>query len=96
MIRLCREDRDELQAQLRNSGVTIDNIHSGSHKLSVQRDIIEFAKDLPTYFCRFYPVTGGRKQPNVNLLGLSHSGLRFVQREKGFPNDVLKVIDALR
>ena len=98
LIRLSREDREQLQAQLRNYGITKDNVVSGAHKLNIQRSVIDFAKDLPTYFCRLYPISGGRKLPNINLLGVCHSGVKFVQREKDplTGNDVLKVVEALQ
>jgi len=98
LIRLGREDRDQLQALLRNYGITKENVSSGSHKLTIQRRIVDFAKELPTYFARLYPVSGGKKLPSVNLLGVSHSGLKFVSREKELStsNDILKVVEALQ
>ena len=98
LIRLSREDREQLQAQLRNYGITKDNVLSGVHKLTTQRSVVDFAKELPTYFCRLYPISGGRKLPNVNLLGISHSGVKFVQRDKDLPtpNDHLKIVEALQ
>lgn len=96
LIRLSRQDRDHLQAQLRSYGITDETAITGTHKLAVQREVIELAKELPTYFCRLYPVTGGHKQADVNLLGLSHTGLRFLHRGKGVGSDSLQVVDALR
>jgi myosin-15 len=97
LIRLSREDREQLQAQLRNYGIAKDNVLSGSHKLTTQRSVIDFAMDLPTYFSRLYPISGGRKIPNINLLGISHSGVKFVQRDKDpqTSNDHLRVVEAL-
>lgn len=95
LIRLTRQDREELLAQLRIHSITLDNLHTGNHKLSVQRAVVDFAKDqLPTYFCRLYPVSGGRKLPNVNLLGLAHSGLKFIHCERDGSGS-LRVLDTL-
>ena len=94
MVRLSRQDREELTAHLRVHGVSLENLHSGNHKLSVQRSVVDFAKDLPTYFCRLYPISGGRKLPNVNLLGLAHSGLKFIHSERDGAGS-LRVLDTL-
>lgn len=95
LIRLSSQDREELIAQLQNYGISIENLHSGNHKLNVQRSVIDFAKDqLPTYFCRLYPVSGGRKLSNVNLIGLAHSGLKFIHSDRDASS--LRVLDTLR
>ncbi|RWS08858.1 Unconventional myosin-XV-like protein, partial [Dinothrombium tinctorium] len=95
-IRLTREEKKKFQRQLQNYGITTENVNSSIHKLPVQRNIVEFAKEFPTYFCRLYPVSGGRNLPNVSLLGVSHSGIRLIQRERDVACDYLRVLDTLR
>ena len=94
IIRLNRQEKEKLHAQLANYSITPDNIHS--HKLPIQRNIIEFAKELPTYFARLYPVSGGRNLPDINILGVSHSGVRLIQRQRDALSNYLKVMDTLR
>lgn len=96
LIRLNGEDKEKLQVQLANYGINLENMHSSLHKLPMQRSIIDFAKELPTYFSRLYPVSGGHNLPNVHLLGVSHSGVRLLQRERDAICDYLKVVDTLR
>lgn len=95
-IRLNREEKLKLQAQLKNYNVSQDNFYTISHKVPIQKNIIEFAKEFPTYFCRLYPVSGGRNLTNVHLLGISHSGVRLIQRERDAICDYLRVLDTLR
>jgi myosin-15 len=95
-IRLTQEEKFKLQSQLQSHGINTSNIYSSSPKLQAQKSIIDFARELPTYFCRLYPVSGGRNLPNVHLLGVSHSGVRLIQRERDAMCDYLKVLDKLR
>lgn len=69
---------------------------SSNHKLPVQRNIIELVKEFPTYFSRLFPVSGGKLLPNVQLLGVSHSGVRLITREREGLIDYLRVLDTLR
>lgn len=95
-IRLTREDKQKLQMQLENYKINLDNMNSSNHKLPVQRNIIEFAKDLPTYFTRLFPVSGGSNLPDVELLGVSHSGIKLIKRERDAICDYLRILDMLR
>lgn len=82
--------------QLENYQINCDNMNSSNHKLSVQRNIIEFAKDLSTYFTRLFPVCGGDNLPDVELLGISHSGVKLIKRERDAICDYLRILDTLR
>lgn len=53
------------------------------------------AKDWGTYFCRLYPVSGGQNNRTVQYLGVSHSGVRLIRREKSLPNDYLQVLEGV-
>lgn len=94
-IRLNREERQKLRLQLNNYNIKLDNMISSDHKLPVQRNIIEFAKELSAYFCRLFAVSGGRNLPTVELLGVSHSGVRLFKREKEADCESLRVLDTL-
>lgn len=95
-IRLTKEEKTRLQSKLEGSGITADNVLTTSAKIQLQKTIVEMARDMPTYFCRLYPVSGGRNLPNVHFLGVSHSGVRLIQRERDAICDYLKVVDRLR
>ena len=64
---------------------------SGQHKLNTKKNIIEVAKEFPTYFARLYPVTSGQNTEDMQYLAISHSGIRLVRREKSLPTDYLQV-----
>ena len=85
-----------LQSSLEGSGITADNVMTTSAKIQLQKTLVEMARDMPTYFCRLYPVSGGRNLPNVHYLGISHTGVRLIQRERDAMCDYLKVLDRLR
>jgi len=82
-LRIGRDDRNRMQQMLENYGIRPDNAVSGHHKITLKRNVVEFAKQWPLYFARLYPVSGGRTHEDVHLLAVSHSGLRLVQREPG-------------
>ena len=42
---------------LENYGITPDNAVSGHHKITLKRNVVEFAKQWPLYFARLYPVS---------------------------------------
>ena len=65
--------------------------YSGQHKLNTKKNIIEVAKEFPTYFARLYPVTSGQNTEDMQYLAISHSGIRLVRREKSLPTDYLQV-----
>merc|ERR1712038_2171765 len=57
------------------------------------KNIIEVAKEFPTYFARLYPVTSGQNTEDMQYLAISHSGIRLVRREKSLPTDYLQVLE---
>ncbi|KAF0289480.1 Unconventional myosin-XV [Amphibalanus amphitrite] len=92
-IRISHAERAEAKQKLDDLGVTSANMQATQLKLSVKRQVLELARQWPTYFCMLFPVSGGRNNPLVQFLGVSHSGVRLLRREKAVPNDFLKVID---
>ena len=95
-IRLTSEEKLKLQSQLKISGIDRSNILSCNPKINVKRNMIEMVKEFPTYFSRLYPISGGRNLSNVDLLGISHSGVRLIKRERDAICDYLRTVDALR
>lgn len=53
------------------------------------------AKEWGTYFCRLYPVSGGQTNRTVQYLGVSHSGVRLIRREKSLPYDYLQILETV-
>ena len=91
-MRLNREEKLQIQAQLSMNGISVNSYVSNPPKLSIQSSIVEMAKSLPVYFSRLFPVYGGRNFPSIHFLAVSHSSLRFLRREK----ESLQVIDTLK
>lgn len=92
-IRMTKEERFKMRDLL-----DIHNIHKGNYLMknqteNVKRIIVDTAKEFPTYFCRLFPVAGGMKYPHVIYLGVNHSGIYLVTREKGVRDDQLKVLE---
>ena len=90
-IRLSSEDRSRMKTLLDEYNINLKNIFSGQHKLNTKKNIIEIAKEFPTYFARLYPVTSGQNTEDMQYLAISHSGIRLVRREKSLPTDYLQV-----
>lgn len=90
-IRLDSNDRSRMKTLLDEYNINLKNIFSGQHKLSTKKNIIEVAKEFPTYFARLYPVTSGQDSEDMQYLAISHSGIRLVRREKSLPTDYLQV-----
>ncbi|GFQ66220.1 unconventional myosin-XVB, partial [Trichonephila clavata] len=76
-IRMNREEKRKLQQLIDGYGVTSSTLHSNNIKLTMKRNVVDVAKEFPNYFSRLFPISGGRNLPNVQLLGVSHSGVRL-------------------
>ncbi|GFQ66224.1 unconventional myosin-XV, partial [Trichonephila clavata] len=72
-----REEKRKLQQLIDGYGVTSSTLHSNNIKLTMKRNVVDVAKEFPNYFSRLFPISGGRNLPNVQLLGVSHSGVRL-------------------
>ncbi|XP_047468610.1 unconventional myosin-XVB-like, partial [Penaeus chinensis] len=64
-----------------NRGITPNNTFSQHHKTNVKREIVDLAKSWPLYFAAIFPVTGSRKAGDVELVAVSHSGVRLLRRD---------------
>ncbi|GLH06473.1 Unconventional myosin IC [Gryllus bimaculatus] len=92
-VRISREQRAKMKKLLDSYGVTLSNVHSGHQKVTIKKNVVDMAKDWPTYFARIFPVSGGHQHPAVQHLAVSHSGVRLIRREKSVPEDYLQVLD---
>ncbi|XP_065559306.1 unconventional myosin-XV-like isoform X1 [Artemia franciscana] len=94
-LRLLKSDRMKMKQVLESYGVNSENVNDGNIRTSVKKNVVDLAKEFPLYFSRLYPVSGGRQSSDVQLLGVSHSGLRLVKRES-MPEDRLALLDTIR
>ncbi|XP_050694860.1 unconventional myosin-XV-like isoform X6 [Eriocheir sinensis] len=81
--RITAEQRAQMRKMLDNRGITPNNTFSPHHKSSLKREIIELAKTWPLYFAAIFPVTGSRKTGEVEMLAVSHSGVKLLRKEHG-------------
>ena len=95
-IRLAEEESQQLQKQLKLEGIHSYNPATYSPKSTFKRAIIEMARELPNYFSRLYVVSGGKSVSNIDYLGVSHTGVNLLKRDKTVKHDCLTVIEKLR
>ncbi|XP_064096637.1 unconventional myosin-XV-like isoform X2 [Macrobrachium nipponense] len=79
--RLTHEQRTQMRKMLDSRGITPNNSFSPHHNNGVKKEIVELAKSWPLYFAAIFPETGSRKSGEVELIAVSHSGVRLVKRE---------------
>ena len=51
-IRFSQEDRSRMKTLLDEYDISLKNVFSSQHKLSTKKNIIDMAKEFPTYFAR--------------------------------------------
>ncbi|XP_071964019.1 unconventional myosin-XV-like [Antedon mediterranea] len=98
-VRMTKKDRLRMQMLLDKNGITSKNLKEKTvlqHKASVKKEIVSTAQTLPLYFTRFFPVTGGIKNPKAELLGVSHSGIRLVHRQYEPTSDQLIILESFK
>ncbi|KAG7210137.1 hypothetical protein KM043_011699 [Ampulex compressa] len=79
-IRITKEDRQNMLKMLDNYGVTLDNLQSTQHKITIKKNIVDIAKQWPLYFARIFPVSIGPQHPETQHVAVSHHGLRLIKR----------------
>ncbi|XP_078611849.1 unconventional myosin-XV-like isoform X5 [Branchiostoma floridae x Branchiostoma japonicum] len=77
-LRMTIEESSKLQTIFDEHGITPSNL---SQTAMTKKRVVDIARDFPTYFCRVFPVSGDRANPDVQMLGVSHSGVRFMRRD---------------
>lgn len=92
-IRLRDEEASRLRALCDSLGVgpSLETLSRAS--LQAQRNVVEAARELPLYFSRMFPASGGRQLPDIQLVAVAHSGVRLVRRDG--PGQ-LRVLDTVR
>ncbi|XP_020280008.1 unconventional myosin-XV isoform X2 [Pseudomyrmex gracilis] len=91
-IRIAKEDRQNMLKMLDNYGVTLDNLQSTQHKITIKKNIVDIAKQWPLYFARIFPVSIGPQHPETQHVAVSHHGLRLIKRT---PNGDLVILETL-
>lgn len=56
-IRISKEDRQNMLKLLDNYGITLDNLQSTQHKITMKKNVVDLAKQWPLYFARIFPVS---------------------------------------
>ena len=56
-IRIFKEDRQNMIKLLDNYGVTLENLQSTQHKITIKKNVVDIAKQWPLYFARIFPVS---------------------------------------
>lgn len=56
-IRITKEDRQNMLKMLDNYGVTLDNLQSTQHKITIKKNVVDMAKQWPLYFARIFSVS---------------------------------------
>ncbi|XP_044008895.1 unconventional myosin-XV [Aphidius gifuensis] len=79
-IRITKDERQNMLKLLDNYGVTLDNLQSTQHKITIKKNVIDMAKQWPLYFSRIFPVSIGPQHPEVQHIAVSHHGLRLIKR----------------
>uniref|UniRef100_A0A8D9AYW5 Unconventional myosin-XV n=1 Tax=Cacopsylla melanoneura TaxID=428564 RepID=A0A8D9AYW5_9HEMI len=79
--RISPEERSEMMQLLEQYGVTKSNMHTGQHKASTKRAVLDMARHWLMYFTRIFTISGGHQYPDVQLVAISHSGIRLARTD---------------
>ncbi|KAK6169157.1 hypothetical protein SNE40_020262 [Patella caerulea] len=95
-IRITKEDKTKMKSTLDTYGVSNHNVLTKEVSQKAKKIIVDTAKEWPTYFCRLFPVASTGHYSSVKYLGVSHTGLRLVTRERTLIDDHLSVLEEIR
>ncbi|XP_075232051.1 unconventional myosin 10A isoform X3 [Lycorma delicatula] len=90
--RINKDERSEMIQLLERFHVTAANMQSAQHKASTKRAVVDMARHWLTYFSRLFPVSGGNHYPDVQMLAVSHLGIRLARPE----SNQLRVIHTIK
>ncbi|XP_006816888.2 unconventional myosin-XVB-like, partial [Saccoglossus kowalevskii] len=90
-IRINKEERRKMREFLDYNGIKINHL---STTTAIKKKVIEMSRKWSCYFCRLFPVSGGRRISQVEYLGLSDKGVRLIRRVKSPGTDQLVLLDA--
>ncbi|XP_024944481.1 uncharacterized protein LOC107271471 isoform X3 [Cephus cinctus] len=91
-IRITKEDRQNMLKMLDNYGITLENLQSTQHKITIKKNVVDMAKQWPLYFARIFPVSIGPQHPEAQHVAVSHHGLRLIKRT---PSGDLSILETL-
>ncbi|GFR82922.1 myosin-XV, partial [Elysia marginata] len=77
-------------------GVNQTNFLTRDIKPQVKKVIVDTAKEWPTYFCRLFPIAATGQYSGARYLGVSHTGLRLVTRDRTLVDDYLSVLEDIK
>lgn len=95
-IRINKDQRVKMKSMLEGYGVNKNNYLTKELNQKVKKVIVDTAKEWPTYFCRLFPVAASGHYTGVRYLGVSHTGLRLITRERNLVDDYLSVMEDVR
>ncbi|KAL8573674.1 hypothetical protein ACOMHN_007227 [Nucella lapillus] len=95
-VRISKDQRVKMKSMLEGYGVNKTNYLTKELNVQVKKIIVDTAKEWPTYFCRLFPVAGDSHYEGVRYLGVSHTGLRLITRERTLVDDHLAVMEDIR
>ena len=78
-LRMRTDEKQSIIKHLESIGLNKQNYLNTSNKLTVQKTIVQQARQMPLYFSRFYSIINCKNYPDTNQLAVSHSGLRLVR-----------------
>ncbi|XP_023316209.1 unconventional myosin-XV isoform X2 [Trichogramma pretiosum] len=91
-IRISKEDRQNMLKLLDGYGITLDNLQSPHHKITIKKNVVDMAKQWPLYFARIFPVSVGPQHPDVQHVAVSHHGIRLINRNNNGELIILETI----
>ncbi|KAH9502357.1 hypothetical protein Btru_073529 [Bulinus truncatus] len=95
-VRITKDQRIKMRSMLEGHGVNQHNYLTKDLKPQIKKVIVDTAKEWPTYFCRLFPIAASGQYSGVRYLGVSHTGLRLITRERNLVDDHLSVIEEIR
>ncbi|PIK54643.1 putative unconventional myosin-XV isoform X2 [Apostichopus japonicus] len=90
-IRMTKAEKRMMRSLLQERDIFELNI---SAKMNFAPDIIEKARQLGFYFCRFFPVISRSRNLHVDYIGVSHHSVVLVQRSTDPMQDQLRTIES--
>ena len=90
-LRMRPDEKQSIIKHLESIGVNKQNYLTTVHKLTVQKAVVQMARQMPLYFSRYYSIINCKNYPYTNQLAVSHSGLRLVRRG----SDEIKIMETI-
>ncbi|GFO23509.1 myosin-xv [Plakobranchus ocellatus] len=95
-VRITKEQKVKMKSMLEGYGVNQNNFLTRDIKPQVKKVIVDTAKEWPTYFCRLFSISATGQYSGARYLGVSHTGLRLVTRERSLVDDYLSVLEEIK